>query len=105
MTSSMTSQQSNSSAGSLHSSFSELPPVDLSAKGGFGKDGKDVEKPKLAAELWGHSGAVSEIVKMSEYSFASCSSDSSVILWKDGKRQSELRNVYAALSMAHYNKQ
>lgn len=91
------------SSSGLSSSFSELPRVDITGKN-MGKDGGNVEKPKLVAELWGHSGAVSEIVKMSEYSFASCSADSSVILWKDGKRQSELRNVYAALSLVHFNK-
>ena len=64
------------------------------------KDRGSVPKPRLMAELWGHSGAVTEIVKMSEYSFASCSSDTSVILWKDGRRQVELRNVYTAISLA-----
>lgn len=57
--------------------------------------------PELVMELYGHTGAVFGIVKIDEYSFASCSFDSEVIIWKDGYRQSELRNEYAVYSLMH----
>jgi len=46
-------------------------------------------------EMWAHSDTVSSIESLSETSFASCSSDFSVILWKDGRVQKELRDCYA----------
>ena len=55
--------------------------------------------PTLVTELYGHVNVVPEIVKIDEYSFASCSSDTEVIIWKDGYRQSELRNMYAVYSL------
>lgn len=54
-------------------------------------------------EMWGHTDSVNHLIQISENSFASCSSDATVILWKvclvlvrlifqDGRQESEHRN-------------
>jgi len=43
-------------------------------------------------EMWGHTDSVNHLIQISESSFASCSSDTTVILWKDGRQESEHRN-------------
>lgn len=67
----------------------------------FGSD--DVPSPELVTELYGHTAIVTDIVKIDEYSFASSSLDTEVIVWKDGYRQSELRNEYAVFSLMSNN--
>lgn len=79
-------------------------PVDSEAKEPAHCSGSDAPRPELAAELFGHSNVVSDIVKIDEYSFASCSLDTEVIIWKDGYRQSELRNEYALFSLLNNSK-
>lgn len=72
-------------------------------KGGPLSRSDDVPRPELVAELFGHTATVTDIVKIDEYSFASSSLDAEVIVWKDGYRQSELRNEYAVFSLMHNN--
>lgn len=49
--------------------------------------------------MYAHTDSVNQLLGFTENSFASCSSDGSVILWKDGRVESELRNLYAAKAM------
>eukprot|EP01114_Cavostelium_apophysatum_P013741 TRINITY_DN3396_c0_g1_i1.p1 TRINITY_DN3396_c0_g1~~TRINITY_DN3396_c0_g1_i1.p1 ORF type:complete len:525 (-),score=127.93 TRINITY_DN3396_c0_g1_i1:58-1632(-) len=54
-------------------------------------------------EMWAHSDSVNQILFFTENNFASCSSDNSVILWKDGRVESELRNRFASLLLHQQN--
>eukprot|EP01094_Clydonella_sp_ATCC50884_P004552 TRINITY_DN1358_c0_g1_i2.p1 TRINITY_DN1358_c0_g1~~TRINITY_DN1358_c0_g1_i2.p1 ORF type:complete len:539 (+),score=107.01 TRINITY_DN1358_c0_g1_i2:370-1986(+) len=42
-------------------------------------------------EMWCHADAVNSLLYMSPSAFASCSHDGTVVLWKDGRVQSQLR--------------
>ncbi len=41
--------------------------------------------------MWGHSGAVYDLLALTDHSVASCGADHMVSLWKDGQVQSEIR--------------
>jgi len=50
-------------------------------------------------DMYGHTESVNQLLAFTETSFASCGSDNIVILWKDGRIESESRNRYAAFLM------
>ncbi len=41
--------------------------------------------------MWGHSDAVYDMVALSDSALCSCGADGLVILWKDGREQTEIR--------------
>jgi len=49
-----------------------------------------------------HSDAVNLLISLNEHSFASCGADGLVILWKDGRIQSEIRNNIAQASLIYH---
>jgi len=59
--------------------------------------------PICIGEMWAHTDCINHLLAFLENSFASCSSDCSVILWKDGRVESELRNVYASAVIQQQN--
>eukprot|EP01113_Clastostelium_recurvatum_P019342 TRINITY_DN2280_c0_g1_i1.p1 TRINITY_DN2280_c0_g1~~TRINITY_DN2280_c0_g1_i1.p1 ORF type:complete len:672 (-),score=152.04 TRINITY_DN2280_c0_g1_i1:117-2132(-) len=63
------------------------------------------QQPVLLGEMWGHSEAVLSMLGVSETSLVSCGGDGAVLLWKDGRVQSELRNKLAAVSLAAHKHQ
>jgi len=66
------------------------------------KKGTKVD-PILVGEMWAHSDSVNHLLSVTENSFASCSGDASVVLWKDGRVEFELRNLFAASVIQHQN--
>lgn len=54
-------------------------------------------------EMWGHSDAITTLLAFSQDSFVSCAADGLVVLWKDGRSQSELRNRFATASLLHHH--
>jgi WD40 repeat protein len=59
--------------------------------------------PILLGEMWAHSRGVNALLPLDEYSFASAASDGLIILWKDGKIESEHRSEYALKYLLNYN--
>jgi len=60
-------------------------------------------QPRPMGDMLGHSGAVYDLIALSDNSVASCGADSLVVLWKDGRVQSELRNQAASAWIVHYS--
>jgi WD40 repeat protein len=56
-------------------------------------------QPECLGDMWGHSEAVYDLLALSDSSMASCGGDGLIILWKDGRIQSEIRNQIAAVSL------
>jgi len=56
-------------------------------------------KATCLGDMVAHSDAVHSVISLSETSFASCSADGLVILWKDGRVQEEFRNRMATRSL------
>ncbi|XP_065829817.1 WD repeat-containing protein 41-like [Oscarella lobularis] len=50
-----------------------------------------VKTPSLVGELVGHSGSVLSVVDLSPIGFASCGTDSLVLLWKEGNKEEKKR--------------
>jgi len=59
----------------------------------------------LVGSMQVHSGAVMSMIKLSQSSFATCSDDNTVVVWKDYVQQSEWRNEEAAKSLAQHHTQ
>jgi len=59
--------------------------------------------PICLGEMFVHSDSVNALLPLNEFSFASAGHDNLVILWKDGKIQSEKRNQDAKYSLQKYN--
>jgi len=53
-------------------------------------------------DMLAHSDAVNLLISLNEHSFASCGADGLVILWKDGRIQSEIRNNIAQASIIYH---
>ena len=53
--------------------------------------------------MWGHSDAVTTMLPFAHDAFVSCAADGLVVLWKDGRSQSELRNRFATASLLHHH--
>jgi len=62
-------------------------------------------EPILLGEMLVHSDGINQLLTLSEKSFASCSNDRTLILWKDGHDEAELRNVYAFMALQQYQSQ
>lgn len=51
--------------------------------------------------MWGHSDAVYDMVALSDSALCSCGADGLVILWKDGREQTEIRYEDTFSSSTH----
>eukprot|EP00742_Colponemidia_sp_Colp-10_P007582 GILJ01008173.1.p1 GENE.GILJ01008173.1~~GILJ01008173.1.p1 ORF type:complete len:787 (-),score=114.53 GILJ01008173.1:134-2446(-) len=58
---------------------------------------------KCRADLFAHNGAIRGLLRLTDYSFASCGDDGHVMLWKDGAVEREVRNSYAITSMQRFH--
>lgn len=59
----------------------------------FGRLRAAPTQPICLGDMWGHSDAVNDMVALSESSLCTCGADGLIILWKDGREQSEIRYV------------
>lgn len=60
-------------------------------------------KAVCIGDMWGHSDGVYCMTPLTDNSLASCGGDGCVVLWKDGKVMSELRNGYATVSLLQHS--
>lgn len=65
----------------------------------FGRLRAAPTQPVCLGDMWGHSDAVYDMVALSDSALCSCGADGLVILWKDGREQTEIRNQMAAISL------
>ncbi|KAH3758649.1 Wdr41 protein [Pelomyxa schiedti] len=69
-----------------------------------GEPGPRNRRQGHVGSMQAHSGAIMSMVKLNNHSFATCSDDGTIVVWKDEVQQSEWRNAEAALSLAkHHN--
>jgi len=79
-----------------------LESSSLTSRSTFGRLRSAPTNPVCLGDMWGHSDAVYDMVALSESALCTCSADGVVILWKDGREQTEIRNQIAAISLMQH---
>lgn len=100
-------QGKNAGAAKMHLSRSSPDvPKDVAPRpGSSANQRRFMYIPMLVGELWAHSDQVNMLLPLSPFSFASASHDSTVIIWNDGRVESDKRSEIALNSLGQFKAQ